>query len=86
VGSGKALTFFQSDSDGEASVGLSAPTGRDTQRWLIEQASDGRYRITPFAAGYFLCATAGQAYDTGVSLLKAGNEAEPPREWDIGPP
>lgn len=89
VGSGKALTILPAGTLGAAAIGLSTPTGGDNQRWLIEQTSDGQYRVASRISGYVLSASAaGETKNTGVSLIKAGSDTkfEPAQEWDFGPP
>lgn len=87
--SGNALTVFESPISGRFSVGQAAPSGNGDQGWLIEQTSDGLYRIASRVSGYLLSASVdGQANGPGVLLIEAGRDTKIGRaeEWDFGPP
>ena len=89
AGSGMAWNFFQSDVPSATSVGLSVPTARENQQWLIEQTGDGKYSIVSRASGEALCVPAsGLALNLGIVRFKTGAGAQigPAQEWTFSAP
>lgn len=85
AGSGKALTVIQTNGGDTVRLEKPAPATSADQEWLIEETSDGKYRISSRKSGEVLSAQPG---GPGVSLIKTGRDTPLGRteEWDFGGP